>query len=237
MCGALAESNQAEDGMEPIERTWYCIRSQRKREHFAAAHLRQIPGVEVFNPQLRLVRSTRRGRVWSTESLFPNYLFARFDLEKLLERVRYTPSVKGVVQFGEQVPPIPDFVIEDLRQSLIQDGQQTFTDEPLEGEEAEISAGPFEGERGVVMRVLPAKQRVQVLLQIMGRSISAELNLAALLFKRRNAADFVLSEAEAASGAGVVKQILKGERCRIIGAEVIEADGIDPEAVAPRSAC
>ena len=40
------------------------------------------------------------------------------------------------------------------------------------------------------------------------------------------------------ASAGVVKQILKGERCRIIGAEVIEAaDGIGPEAVAPRCAC
>src|SRR5436190_1350660 len=110
MCGALLGLGESEGGIELNETAWYCLRSQRKREHFAAAHLQQIPGVEVFNPQLRLVRSTRRGRVWSTESLFPNYLFARFALEKLLERVRYTPSVKGVVQFGEQVPPIPDSV-------------------------------------------------------------------------------------------------------------------------------
>jgi len=51
-------------------------------------------GVEAFNPQLRLLRSTRRGRIWSTESLFPNYVFARFALESLLERVTYTPAVK-----------------------------------------------------------------------------------------------------------------------------------------------
>src|ERR1051325_8861904 len=103
MCGALPGLKElngvsTRDGKIDLpEPAWYCIRSQRKREHFAAAHLRQIQGVEVFNPQLRLVRSTRRGRVWSTESLFPNYLFARFELEKFLERVRYTPSVKGVV--------------------------------------------------------------------------------------------------------------------------------------------
>src|SRR5437867_9351297 len=106
MCGALTGSSSTEGEILSPERAWYCLRSQRKREHFAAAHLQQIPGVEVFNPQLRLVRSTRRGRVWSTESLFPNYLFARFALEKLLEKVRYTPSVKSVLQFGERVPAI-----------------------------------------------------------------------------------------------------------------------------------
>jgi len=239
MCGAFIESITTEKGSEPRGGAWYCIRSQSKREHFAAAHLRQIPGVDVFSPQLRMVRSTRRGPVRSTESLFPNYLFARFCLEKLIERVRYTPSVKGLVQFGEHVPPIPDFVIEDLRHSLSENELISFTDQPLEGEEAEISAGPFEGERGVVTRVLPAKQRVQVLLDIMGRSISAEFSLDTILFKRRNAADFVLGGSEALSGAGMVKQILKGEGCHILGARVLNnaAQNVGSEAVAPRSAC
>jgi len=223
-----------------IEIAWYCIRSQRKREHFAAAHLRQIPGVEVFSPQLRLVRSTRRGRVWTTESLFPNYLFARFSLEKLLEKIRYTPSVKEVVQFGERVPAIPDFVIADLRHSLKEDEPRVFTDEPLKGEEAEISAGPFEGERGVVTQVLPAKQRVQVLLQMMGRSISAEFSLDTVLFKRRNAADFVLGATAASTGSGVMKKILEGEGCGILergGRTFLSASPAPPEAVAPRAAC
>src|SRR5436190_16836082 len=54
---------------------WICIRSHLKREHIAAANLRQIQGVEVFNPQLRLLRLTCRGRAWRVESLFPNYIF------------------------------------------------------------------------------------------------------------------------------------------------------------------
>ena len=102
-------------GKEPV---WFCIRTHLKHEHIAAAHLRQIPGVEVFNPQLRLLRSTRRGRRCSTESLFPNYLFARCVLESTLEKVTYTPAVKVVLRFGDRVPVIPDAVIEDLRQGV-----------------------------------------------------------------------------------------------------------------------
>ncbi|HVV70894.1 MAG TPA: transcription termination/antitermination NusG family protein, partial [Verrucomicrobiae bacterium] len=89
--------------MEPIRPAWYCVRSHQKHEHIAAARLRELPGVDSFSPQLRFVRQTRRGRVWSTESLFPNYLFAKFDLPSMLERVRYTPSVNTVLRFGDRV--------------------------------------------------------------------------------------------------------------------------------------
>jgi transcriptional antiterminator RfaH len=152
--------------------------------------------VEVFNPQLRLVRSTRRGRVWCIESLFPNYLFARFVPPSMLEKIRYTPGVKVVLQFGDRLPVIPDSVIEELRQSLATDGARVFTDAPMEGEEVEIAVGPFQGIKGPVIRVLPAKQRVQILLDVMGRAVPAELSFESVLFKRRAAASVVLSRAE-----------------------------------------
>ncbi len=178
------------------EAAWFCIRSQLKREHIAAAQLRLIPGIEVFNPRLRLLRSTRRGRVWSTESLFPNYLFARFILESKLEKVRYTPSVKMVVQFGDTVPAIPDAVIEQLQRDLDEMKSKVLVELPEEGEEVEVADGALRGLNGRVARVLPAKQRVQVLLDLMGRSIAAELSLGMLVFRRRDAANLVLQERE-----------------------------------------
>ena len=174
---------------------WFCLRSHPKHEHIAAAQLRQIPGVEVFNPQLQLERLTRRGRMRSTESLFVNYLFARFDLETMLERVRHTPSVKTVVQFGGRVATVPDEVIQDLQQTMVQNADTVFTDTPVEGDEAEIGLGPFHGEKGIVTRVLPARERVQLLLDVMGRSLPAEVNLSSILFKRRTPAHQLLSAA------------------------------------------
>src|SRR2546423_14323598 len=94
-----------EVGCEPAtdaKPVWACIRTHPKHEHIAAAQLSHVPGVEVFNPQLRLERQTRRGRMRSTESLFVNYMFARFVIATTLERVRYTPSVKTVLHFGDR---------------------------------------------------------------------------------------------------------------------------------------
>ena len=86
---------------------WFCLRSQPKHEHIAAGHLRQIEGADVFNPRMRFMRNTRLGPVTVTESMFPNYLFARFDWELLLNRVHYSPGVSGVVHFGTKWPTIP----------------------------------------------------------------------------------------------------------------------------------
>src|ERR1051325_4125396 len=194
-CGMLSQSEAKliESPMRPIaafcsESAWYCLRTHPKHEHIAAAQLGHLPDVEVFNPQLRLERRTRRGPVRFTESVFPNYLFARFVLETTLEKVRYTPSVKTVLHFGARVATIADAVIEDLRRTVAGTAGMVFTDTPLEGEEAEISSGPLQGEKGIVARVMPARQRVEILLEIMGRPLSAELSLSLIIFKRKAAA-------------------------------------------------
>jgi len=171
---------------------WICIRSHLKREHMAAANLRQIPGVEVFNPQLRLLRFTRKGKVWSIESLFPNYIFARFSEASILEKVKYTTSVKTVLRFGDNLARVPNHIIQSLEQDLSEMKSRVLTDAPQEGDEIEVVSGAFAGQKAPVTRVLPAKKRVQILLEVMGRSIAAELSLDLVLFKKKDAAHFVL---------------------------------------------
>src|SRR5204862_2597263 len=101
---------------EPV--AWFCLRSQPRHEHIAARQLALMSEVEVFNPRIRFARPTRTGPTWVTESLFPNYLFARFDWRTSLARVHYAPGVSGIVHFGTRWPCVPDQAIEDLRCSL-----------------------------------------------------------------------------------------------------------------------
>ena len=58
------------------ETAWYCLRTQTKREHLAAASLWEIGGIEVLSPRLRYKKVTRRGKVWWVEPLFPGQLLA-----------------------------------------------------------------------------------------------------------------------------------------------------------------
>ena len=107
-----------------------------------------------------------------------------------------------VVQFGDVFPTIPDGVIHELQRDLDEMKSQVLVEAPEEGEEVEVAAGAFKGLNGRVARVLPAKQRVQILLDIMGSSIAAELSLELLLFRKRNAAALVLRKADMISRLG-----------------------------------
>jgi len=154
---------------------WFCVRSQSKHEHIAAAHLAKDPGLEVYLPRIRFKRATRRGPMWFTEALFPNYLFARFDLAQCLRKVCHARGVSGVVHFGDRWPVIPDVVVEELRQALGSEAVHVIPDDVQPGEPVQIAGGAFHGLRAVITRVIPGRQRVAVLLEFLGRQTTVEL--------------------------------------------------------------
>lgn len=161
--------------------SWYCLHTQPKHEHIAAAQLRQRAGLQVFVPRIRFRRATRSGPVWVTEPLFLSYFFARFDLDARLHHVRYARGVRDVVHFGTRWPTIPDFVIADLLEGLGADQLQVVEQELCPGDSVEIAGGPLHGLRAVVTRALPANQRVAVLLDFLGRQASVELDRSQLV--------------------------------------------------------
>jgi transcriptional antiterminator RfaH len=165
----------------PESAAWYCVRTLPKHEHIAAAQLRhQSPAVEVFLPRIRYQRNTRRGPAWVTEALFLNYLFARFELAGHLRRIQAARGVRGVVHFGTRWPAIPDAAIGELRAAMGDDEIKTLAQDLRPGDEVEIMDGAFFGLPAVVARVMPARQRVAVLLEFLGRQTTVELHTSQL---------------------------------------------------------
>ncbi len=156
---------------------WFCLRSQVKHEHIAAEHLRRMGDVEVFNPRMRFTRQTRFGPVEVTESMFPNYLFARFDWQLALARVNYAPGVSGVVHFGSKWPTVPDRAIEEVRAELGGDGVRAVSMQLAPGDAVDVVEGAFHGLQAVVSQVMPGKQRVLVLMDFLGRQMMVETGL------------------------------------------------------------
>src|SRR4030081_1256449 len=97
-----------------LEWAWFCLRAHQKRENIAASYLRQMERVEVYNPCLRFVRVRQGRKVWVTESLFPGYLFSRFNWGESHALVHYAPGVQSVVHFGNGWPHTPEPVIREL---------------------------------------------------------------------------------------------------------------------------
>ena len=170
---------------------WYCVRTQPKHEHIAAASLSRRLGLEVFNPRLRLERATQRGPVRVVEPLFPCYVFVRCHLEESLDDIRYVNGVSSLVQFGQRIAVVPAPVIEDLRQHF-ELAEPVAVQENLEpGARVTVAEGAFLGTHGVVVRMLPAKRRVQVLLEFLGRTTLAEVERKSLTVEERSMADLM----------------------------------------------
>lgn len=170
---------------------WYCIRTQVKREHIAAEHLRAIEGIEVFCPRLRYRKATARGKIWWVEPLFPGYILARFPLEAMQRQVTYSHGVSGLVHFGNVVPPVPDDFVKSLQQEIrdhlgSQEGE-TLTATPMIeiGDEVKIAHGPLQGMSGTVVSVAPAEERVKVLLEFLGQAHPIDIDLFSLLLPRK----------------------------------------------------
>lgn len=171
---------------------WYCVRAQTKREHMAADRLRELEGVEVFCPRLKFRKATRRGKIWWVEPLFPGYVLAKFDLLEMERAVRFCHGVSGLVRFGRRIPPIPEEFVESIRQEVRMrsndenGGEEVFSVRPILqiGEEVELAHGPLQGMQAVVLEVLPATERVKVLLEFLGQPHPVDVDLFSLLMPR-----------------------------------------------------
>ncbi len=168
---------------------WYCARTQPKHEHIAAGNLRRRLSLEVFNPRLRLERATRRGVVNVIEPLFPCYVFVRCNLAESMDAIRYVTGVSSLVHFGQQIPVVADETIDELRECFESDELMAVENQFRPGTEVTVAEGPFLGSHGVVVHAMPAKQRVQILLEFLGRTTVAEVDGKSLTVDERRMAD------------------------------------------------
>lgn len=157
------------------ERAWFCVRTRQKSEHIAAAHLRELAEIDVFNPRIRFKRPRGRHKMWVTEALFPGYVFAKFNWREMLKAVHYTNGVTGVVHFGEQWPIIDDTIIAEWQANLGEEELAVCEELPELGEEVLITTGAFKGLLAQVVRVSNAQRRVAVLMEFLGQQVQLEL--------------------------------------------------------------
>jgi transcriptional antiterminator RfaH len=156
---------------DPAERyEWFCLRSQPKREHIAAAMLARIGNIDVFCPRISQLKMTRNGKKRFVEALFPSYLFAKFSPIQHYRQVIHTAGITGIVGRGNQ-RAVPNATIEALKISLPEDIIEApdFSIQP--GAAIEFVSGSLQGLEGTVLAQMSSNNRVQVLLEFLGREI------------------------------------------------------------------
>jgi transcription antitermination factor NusG len=151
----------------------------------AASQLRSTLGIEVFAPQIRFKRATRRGVVWVTEALFPNYVFARFEPVSM-RQVKHTLGVSKIVQFGGVPAIVPDNQLRALQESMQGGELYVAASRVGVGDTVRVVTGPMKGSEAVVSAVMPAKDRIKVLLNVLGGEQEVEVSLASVLPPHEN---------------------------------------------------
>ena len=163
---------------EPV---WFCLKTQPKREHLAATALRRQFGVECFSPRLRFRRMTERGPVWFVEAMFPGYLFVKFVYSTQHRAVESSHGIRGLVHFGDRLATLPENIVAALQLRVGAEEIVTLDSSLKIGQTVEIVEGPFQGLEVLVTHLLPAKERICVLFEFLGRILEIEISTAKVL--------------------------------------------------------
>jgi transcriptional antiterminator RfaH len=154
---------------------WFCLKAEPKREHLAATALRRRFGIESLSPRLRFRKLTRKGPVWFVEAMFPGYLFAKFVYSTQHRAVESSHGVRGIVRFGQHLATLPEDTVIALQSKVGADEVVTVDSSLKIGQAVQMIEGPFRGLEVVITQVLPAKERIRVLLDFLGRSLEMEV--------------------------------------------------------------
>ena len=108
-----------------------------------------------------------------------------------MDQIRHTSGISSIVNFGRKIPIVPEAVIADLKRCFGEDEALEVETCPKPGDGVTLTAKAFFGMEAVVLRSWPAKRRVQVLLEFLGRPTQLEVDCTQLTVERRPVAGFV----------------------------------------------
>ena len=148
---------------------WHVAQTLSRAEAIAETHLTR-QGFQSFCPRFRKLRRHARRVDEVLAPLFPGYLFVRFNPER--DQWRCINGTFGVSRLvgppGGMPQAMPAFAMQALfdrcEKGVVSRILPTF--EP--GQQARLVTGPF-AEQLVTIEALDAKQRVRVLLDILGQ--------------------------------------------------------------------
>lgn len=119
---------------------------------------------------------TQRGPVWFVEAMFPGYLFAKFVYSTQHRAVESSHGIRGIVHFGDRLATLPENIVSALQSRVGSEEIVTVDCSIRVGQSVQIINGPFQGLEVLVTHLLPARERIRVLFDFLGRSMEIEVS-------------------------------------------------------------
>jgi transcriptional antiterminator RfaH len=110
-------------------------------------------------------------------------------VEEKISDLQRLSGISRLVQFGGKYPPVADAIISELQACFGQDDVIDLGSRLIPGDEVTVASGAFAGMSAQVLKSLPAKKRVQILLEILGRPTAVEVGSEAVMIRKNSVAD------------------------------------------------
>lgn len=167
------------DAMNESRLSWYVLQTKPTAEENVRQHLTNAE-FETFLPKIKQMVRGQRKTQSRIRPLFPSYVFVHIDLAdpNLHRMIKYTRGVRKILGDGAMPVPVPDEMIDIIRERVDGDGviEQRIT--MKQGDEVKIRSGVFKDLIGILERPVSSAGRVRVLLQIMKHQVKCDLSAA-----------------------------------------------------------
>src|SRR5512139_3737691 len=145
------------------QRRWYVVHTKPCNEYRVENNLTSQE-IEVCLPLLETFQYANGKMVPKIKPLFPNYLFARFDIDLHYYKVKWTRGVSKILGVGSEPIPISGKVIKTIKERMGKNNLVNL-EEGLEGGNlVQFTSGPFKDLMGVFDKRISDGKRVRVLL-------------------------------------------------------------------------
>ncbi len=153
---------------------WFVIHTKPRDEHRVKGHFEGM-GIETLLPLCKNYRYPHDRMRPVLNPLFPNYLFARLDLEHHYYKVKWTRGVNRILGVGTEPTPISEMLIQMLKERMGDDDTVQLLDDLREGNKVQITLGPLKDFVGIFQEGLSSGGRVRILLNLIGTDSPVQL--------------------------------------------------------------
>lgn len=153
---------------------WYVIQTKPKKEAEVSQRLGGL-GLEHLLPKVLDYRTVNDRAVQIKKPLFPNYLFVKLALARHYYQVKWTKGITRFVGWGDRPAPIAEEVVASIRSRMDEGGRVRLGLDVKPGEKVKIKSGPLRDFIGIFEKKMSEKDRIRVLLQVVGSQVSVNV--------------------------------------------------------------
>ena len=146
---------------------WYVVYTKPKQERRVCLNL-EAWQVETFDPKLleRRFNQFTGQPVYTAKSMFPNYIFVRFNARTMLHNIVFTRGVQYVLCSNGIPISIDEELIELIQSRVGESGFVRLENDFKLGDKVTIIDGPLQNLQGVFSEEMKDSERVLILLDV-----------------------------------------------------------------------